>query len=626
MFHKHSHAPHRLVGPTFFLMGIFLVSPACSDGGSPAPSEFDKLQPLSLFQDCNQVEAHMDAMLQQAQEMSDTGRHGGNPAAAAESSTQAPDILTNTQEAGVDEADDVKVGSHHIFVVRSTKLIVLRRTDLSELGQLDLAQLARARLFVDGNVLVLLGQQWGKGGLIRFFRLEAGKMPTLLHEHALTEGIVESRVLAHRLVVVTKTHLRPESEQASVPAGTACARIYKPPQNDLDFSFTTLSSWNVLSPSDEPKRVSLLGNGDRIYMTRDNIYLTKELRAFYEWDVRPSLEDFLREQVIVTKVAFSAESGDFKAIAVGAVPGRVKDVWAFREFSAEGALAIASTTGQLLGEGSQKAANHLWVLRQNRQRLEVAASVNDFGLGEDIRSVRYVGEMAYVVTFRKTDPLFAIDMSAPLAPRMLGELEIPGFSTYMHPGNRGQLIGVGFDATDEGSFGFFQGVQVSLFDVLDPKKMRRTANIVLGARGTSSEATLDHHAFYFDPSEQLLAIPMLELERPEGSANFVYGMELVFSGAVFFHLKGEELEEQARISHAEWIPQACLSSMARGAWWESGATSMDVRRIFKVDGRILTVSAFGAQLHRNAAEEPLFAMQFSNPEAVSCQPRGYFGN
>ena len=130
--------------------------------------------------------------------------------------------------------------------------------------------------------------------------------------------------------------------------------------------------------------------------------------------------------------------------------------------------------------------------------LRIAGKTEDFGDVEDIRAVRFAPNEAFLVTFKKTDPLFKISLKVPRAPVISGKLEVPAFSTYLKtlPGQR--VLGVGFDALDEGSFAWFQGIQISLFDVKDPLKMNRLDNRVMGTRGSFSLATSDPHALYFD--------------------------------------------------------------------------------------------------------------------------------
>jgi len=83
------------------------------------------------------------------------------------------------------------------------------------------------------------------------------------------------------------------------------------------------------------------------------------------------------------------------------------------------------------------------VLRRDPAALVQVGSVESIAPGEDIRSVRFDGDRGFVVTFKKTDPLSAFDLSNPQAPQLAGELQIPGFSTYMHLMDATHLLTIG---------------------------------------------------------------------------------------------------------------------------------------------------------------------------------------
>ena len=123
------------------------------------------------------------------------------------------------------------------------------------------------------------------------------------------------------------------------------------------------------------------------------------------------------------------------------------------------------------------------------------------GLGRDERiySVRFIGPVGYVVTFRQTDPLYTLDLSDPAAPKVTGELKITGYSAYLHPAGEGRLIGIGQEASEQGRV---QGMQVSLFDVSDLSRPNRLAQYHV--THASSEAEFDPHAFLYWPADQLL--------------------------------------------------------------------------------------------------------------------------
>ena len=132
------------------------------------------------------------------------------------------------------------------------------------------------------------------------------------------------------------------------------------------------------------------------------------------------------------------------------------------------------------------------VLEQHGGRLTTVGLVDGLGRGEQIRAVRFLGPLGYVVTFRQTDPLYTVDLSAPTRPRVAGELKILGYSAYLHPVGDGKLLGLGQDADKNGRT---SGLQLSLFDVSDPAAPRRIDQLTV--RGAWSDVEGDHHAFSF---------------------------------------------------------------------------------------------------------------------------------
>jgi len=240
--------------------------------------------------------------------------------------------------------------------------------------------------------------------------------------------------------------------------------------------------------------------------------------------------------------------------------------------------------------------NHLWILSDGEQtidsqqtngdsneiqpyrNLRVIGAYNNFGSNESIRATRFVKNMAYVVTFRQTDPVFAFDLSDPTSPSLLGELEVRGFSSYLHPVETDQLLGIGFGPDRE--------VQISLFDVANPYNISRLDNKLL-ALGSSSEATHNHHALFYDSLESLVAIPYFEYGFQSFAPTSPSHLPSFRSGAIFFKLVGNQMTEIARVSHQRFSVNDC------GYVWMHS----DVRRVFRLDDRIITVSLQGLMSH-----------------------------
>jgi hypothetical protein len=132
------------------------------------------------------------------------------------------------------------------------------------------------------------------------------------------------------------------------------------------------------------------------------------------------------------------------------------------------------------------------ILRQQGEALTPVGTVRGLGRTEHIRSVRFIGDLGYVVTFRQTDPLYTIDLSDPAKPKVAGELKILGYSAYLHPAGPGRLLGIGQDADAAGRT---KGMQISLFDIADPANPKRLDAVGVGDAWTDVEG--DHHAFTF---------------------------------------------------------------------------------------------------------------------------------
>ncbi len=203
----------------------------------------------------------------------------------------------------------------------------------------------------------------------------------------------------------------------------------------------------------------------------------------------------------------------------------------------DGHLRVATTTGfSWAGEGEDVPASesHVVVLGPGDGALEPVGQVSGLGPGEDIQSVRFIGDLGYVVTFERTDPLYTLDLADPAAPRVAGELEIPGYSAYLHPVADGWLLGVGQDATSDGRT---TGTQVSLFDVRDPASPARVAQVAFPGAGSAAEG--DHRAFLWWADAGLAALPLSVC----GAASFDGLVGLTVDAAA------GTLAERGRVSH-----------------------------------------------------------------------------
>merc|ERR1712038_2128871 len=174
---------------------------------------------------------------------------------------------------------------------------------------------------------------------------------------------------------------------------------------------------------------------------------------------------------------------------------------------------------------------------------EMVGNATDIGKTERIYAARFMGDTAYVVTFRQTDPFYTLDLTDPTNPNVVGELKIPGFSNYLHPILNGtHILGVGQDANEEGRT---QGLQISIFDVTDLSNPLQVQKYVESSgSGSSSEAQHEHKAFrYLEQSKKLI------LPASYFTAGF-YSYESYFNGFIVYDIDVTEgIAKSFQFSH-----------------------------------------------------------------------------
>ncbi|OGM13388.1 hypothetical protein A2W15_05830 [Candidatus Woesebacteria bacterium RBG_16_41_13] len=195
-----------------------------------------------------------------------------------------------------------------------------------------------------------------------------------------------------------------------------------------------------------------------------------------------------RELTSTTIVRIDKENLDSNTL--GVVPGSPLNQFSLDEFN--GNLRIATNISTDFFSPSES-ANDVYVLNSS---LQTIGSVENLGIGERIYSVRFVGNVGYVVTFRQIDPFYTIDLSDPTYPKKAGELKIPGFSSYLHPIDERFVLGVGNENSQ---------VKLSLFDVSDIANPREVSKYSLSEGWT--EISNNHHAFLLDTLHKLFFVP-----------------------------------------------------------------------------------------------------------------------
>lgn len=333
-----------------------------------------------------------------------------------------------------------------------------------------------------------------------------------------------------------------------------------------------------MNRSDDLNITSILGNAGAVYASSSALYISSRHRYrmhmpwFYDTDQK------IEEVSTVHKFNLMNLPADCKYAGSGVVKGKVLNQFSMDEYN--GDFRIATTTGHVPAPGVHST---LSILREKDNQLETIGKIDHIAPKEDIRSVRFDGPRGFIVTFKKTDPLFAMDLSNPFEPCIAGQLKIPGYSTYMHLMDENHLLTIGYDAEDggDGRFAWFQGIMLQIFDISNLNRPEKTFDWIIGTRGSSSEAATNHLAFNYYPPKDILALPMTVCEDSEGGSS--YG-NLTFSGLIIYDVTADSgFSEKGRISHTEGMDGYGCSN-----WWTNANTI--VKRSIIMDNFIYSVT------------------------------------
>ncbi|TCB92735.1 hypothetical protein E0H26_24145 [Micromonospora zingiberis] len=498
---------------------------------------------------------------------------------------------TNNHEAGADEPDVVKTDGRRIVTVTGGVLRVIDPGSRRIIGHLDLPgdepahwvpyRLLllgdRALVLADGAQFIAADRAWpgASAEAARLFLVDLAGAPTVIGTYRIGGSLLDARLTGGTARVVIRS--APQFEFPLDGDGSERARTRK---NRAVIDRAGVESW---LPAYEwtagaerhtgrvdcdrlsrPKRMTgasmltvlsfdvgadRLGNGDPVSVAADATTVYGTATSLYLAGQQPRREAGLlrwrptvRDQITEIYQFDTGAPGRPRYLAAGSVPGWLINQYALSEW--DGHLRVATTVGDVWGEG-RRSESTVRTLRRDGGSLVPVGAVGGLGRGERIYSVRYLGPLAYVVTFRQTDPLYSLDLTDPAAPVVTGELKITGYSAYLHPLPDGRLLGVGQEADAQGRT---EGVQVSLFDVRDPTRPTRLDQWHLPSGWSAVE--YNPHAFLYWPHTGLVVLP-------------------VDDGLRLLRVTDNKIDEIGRIAHPNVTP-----SSGRAIMWPSAHRSL----------------------------------------------------
>jgi len=479
---------------------------------------------------------------------------------------------TNNQVEGVDEADSVKTDGNYIYTVAmgNNKVAITDIRNPKKVKKVAEIKMEEGyypyQLFLHDDTLIVLGDKYvphhyeegsGKSEMsrpvngmttVRMYTISNPENPKLIREIG-TEGHLNgARKTGNMLYFVTNVwpsfwglknvegdFLRPRvydstgDKEATLLDYTDIAIL----PGAMEPSYSVITAIDLTSPAESKVMTKgYLGGSEQLYMSADNLYLTATI---YETNASSSSKMIWNPGSANSELfKFNLNKTDVTFHSSATLKGHLLNQFSMDEHN--GNLRVVTTEGNMWDE-KKPSQNHLFILDENLQQ---TGSVEGLAKGERIYSARFMGDKAYMVTFRETDPLFVIDVANPAAPKVLGELKIPGFSNYLHPLDDNHLIGFGYETVAEKNpqggepFIMTMGMKISLFDVSDFNNPIEKDTEIIGGRGTHSQLQYDHKALFQHKERKLYGFP-ISIYDEKGKDRF----EFQSSGALVYEITPE---------------------------------------------------------------------------------------
>ena len=500
-----------------------------------------------------------------------TGPATAGPAAQSNgASSQSPaHSETNQQVSGVDELDNVKNDGQYVYTITNNTVAIVQAypaTDATLVSKVTVNGTLQGILVV-GNRLVIVSEipgypypYYGGGSKLPalgtgapqpssittiypiqlsgttslfVFDISNHAGPVLTTRVDVNGTLAGARLIGNYVYVVATQPvfcygeiLLPEQIINGQVVKATPVQVYHSDIIDQGYSFTTIIGFDTTQSNPNPAaKIYLIGTTSTIYVSLHDIYLTQPV-----WSQS--------QQTIVHRISIVGLAITYQA--TGAVPGHVLNQFSMGEYN--GYLRIATTNCcSQIGDPmplayapvSQQESN-VYVLDKS---LHITGKLEGLSPGEQIYSARFMGDKAYLVTYKRTDPLFIIGLQDPARPKVLGQLNVTGVSDYLQPHDETHLIGIGQSGTDVAweNAVRFTGLKISLFNVTDPNQPTETSRYLIGGPGTSSPAINDHKAVLFDRTLNLLVIPVEVTAQPQNTT-YWYSYQPIWQGAYVFNI------------------------------------------------------------------------------------------
>ncbi|MBE6757271.1 MAG: hypothetical protein E7552_01815 [Ruminococcaceae bacterium] len=470
------------------------------------------------------------------------------------------DTVTNTQYANVDEADVVKAQGGYIYVLnRAERRLTIYRADgentavVAEHEPTDGENDRLVNMYLTNDRLVILythhetayvsgtaAKERGVGG----YSYRDGQVYAVIYDitdptapHYITaygqDGtLTDSRMVNGVLYLITAhtvwaadeeniasfvPRVYRDGEHTAIAEKALCA-VPAPQTPD----YAVIIALSVAGNTARLAEKAVLGAGGcRVWANSEHLVLMQHGERSVIQEI-PLEDDTARREYTYNETTdlflFDIENGTVTQTAAATIDGTPDGPFALDEWNDHFRIAVTCTVYHhsehatvtrgtehvtYVGTNSQSEQyNRLYVLNST---LHEVGRIDNMAPDETVRSVRFEGNIGYVVTFRQTDPLFAVDLSDPQNPTVLSALKITGFSEYLHPFGDGRLFGFGYAGTENGLNG---KLKLTMFDTTNKTDVTVKTYLELPAEFHYSDALNDHHAILVDTARALVGVPL----------------------------------------------------------------------------------------------------------------------
>lgn len=450
-------------------------------------------------------DAEMQYVFNEANGMAFDDATSGSTAFSAPADVKDTYSKTNVQTVGIDEADIIKTDGKYIYYASTDRHTIsvyqINKAEGKKVSDIYVEGVGSLEeIYVDGDMLLCEGTSYRDGRYnvaLAKYDISNREKPKFVSLYTQEGNSVETRKVGNVVYIVTTVYSDVSQMKKSKPETyipRICDELIIPenifiPEETQNTTYTVISSVNVTDMR-AVDSAAILGFNGTFYMGTENMYLYRT-----SWETSDRMTD-------IRKIDYISD-GNIGGISEGKVPGIIKDTFAINEYN--GYLRMMTTSYAASNNG--ESTNNVFVLDSS---LKVVGSIEGLAQGERIYSARYMGDVAYFVTYRETDPLFSVDLSNPENPRIMGALKIPGFSEYMHPWGKGKLLGIGLEISDK--YGWNEYVKLSMFDTSDPYNVTEEDKMLL-YDANYAEALYDYKAVMIDADKNLFGFVTEDYER-----------------------------------------------------------------------------------------------------------------